>query len=67
MSHSYTISDDFYCVIFNDGVEVARVGAYADKENATIYGENVLLDYNDKTKNPDNVDYPKLTRNLETA
>lgn len=60
MTHSYTVSDDFYCVIFNDGVEVARSGAYADKENAAIYGEKVLGDYNDKTLNPNNISYPHL-------
>jgi len=61
MTHSYIVSDDLFCVIFNDGKEVGRVGVWADKENADNYGKQVLLVYNDKTRNPNNLDYPRLS------
>lgn len=59
MTHSYKVSDDLYTVIFNDGVEVSRIGVWVDKEGAADYGEKVLFDYNDKKRNPDNISYPK--------
>jgi len=60
MTHTYTISDDLYAVILNDGEEVGRYGAWENVKEAEAWAKGVVATYNDKTKNPDSNIFPNV-------
>lgn len=58
--HKYIVNDDKYVIIYNDDVEVGQVGPWETKKEASAYGDSILLDYNNLTLNPNNVNFPTL-------
>jgi len=58
MTHSYKVDNTLTCVIYNDGVEVGKVGPWAEAEGADDFGKNLVGAYNDKTINVNNAIYP---------
>jgi len=52
MTHSYKVSDDLYAVIFYDGEEVGRHGAWESAKEAEAWAKMISDCYNDKTQNP---------------
>lgn len=60
MTHKYIVNDEKYVIFYNDGVEVGQLGPWETKKEASEYGDMVLVDYNDTSKNPNNVSYPTL-------
>ena len=62
MTHTYKVDNTLTCVIYNDGVEVSKVGPWADTESADDFGKDLVRVYNDKTINVNNAVYPNELR-----